>query len=453
MTVVALDVGRSCIKGGVLDERGTLRHTARWSTRPERGQDAVVETVLNCADGLAERFGPRAVGLVVPGFVDECSGQALRAVNAGWRRMQLRPWPAEHLELPVAFGHDALAGALADARAGAACGSRDFLFVPVGTGISVAAVAGGRLLRGGHGGVGELGHVVVRPGGDARPCGGRGCLETVASGPAVARRYRSLCWSAAPMRTGPTPGGRLPWPERSSRVKMRSCRPCWSRARTPPQEAPRPSKRPSSSPATTCWRFSRQLHDAPQSSPSPSSQAAPALRSRTGSTGAGRSAQGDHATVPAALVLVAASGRAPGPTTVLGTRFHSETISHCVRTSTPSARSARAPPPSPAPYRGMTSTRNAGWMVRRYRRCRGPFAVATPSLPSRPSRDSHNGPAISKPGLRARAPVRSDVVTAWARGEEPLAWNRGRSCGRHRGGLRRSRPSCTAGVATVVVAK
>jgi glucokinase len=198
MTVIALDVGGTCIKGGVLLDDGTLRHTERWYTHAERGPDAVLETVLGCAAELAARCpAAEAAGIVVPGIVDEEEGVVVRAAGLGWREVPVRDWLAEHLDLPVAFGHDVRAGGLAEARAGAGRGCADFLFVPVGTGIAAAVCGGGRAraLTGGHGPAGELGHVVVRPGGDRCRCGARGCLETMASASAIARRYsRATGW-------------------------------------------------------------------------------------------------------------------------------------------------------------------------------------------------------------------------------------------------------------------
>ncbi|MEV3987768.1 ROK family protein [Streptomyces sp. NPDC049837] len=192
MTVIALDVGGTYIKGGVLSDDGTLRHTERWCTRADRGPDAVLETVLARAAELAERCpAAEAAGVVVPGIVDEYDGVSVLATNLGWRDVPVKDWLAEHLDLPVAFGHDVRAGGLAEARAGAGRGCGDFLFVPVGTGIAAAVFTGGRAraLTGGHGGAGELGHLVVRPGGERCHCGARGCLETVASASAIARRY------------------------------------------------------------------------------------------------------------------------------------------------------------------------------------------------------------------------------------------------------------------------
>ncbi|MFH8386669.1 ROK family protein [Kitasatospora sp. NPDC018058] len=188
-TAIALDVGGTYIKGAAVAEDGTLRHTERWFTRTEHGPEAVLETVLDCAAELAERFRPAAAGVAVPGIVDEGAGIAVLAANLGWRDVPVRHWLSEHLGIPVAFGHDVRAGGIAEARAGAGRGSRDFLFVPVGTGIAAAVMVDGRPLTGCRTRAGELGHLVVRPDGDPCACGARGCVETLASAAAVARRY------------------------------------------------------------------------------------------------------------------------------------------------------------------------------------------------------------------------------------------------------------------------
>ncbi|MFE5581764.1 ROK family protein [Kitasatospora sp. NPDC056531] len=188
-TAIALDVGGTYIKGAAVAEDGSLRHTQRWFTRAERGPEAVLETVLDCAAELAERFRPAAAGVAVPGIVDERAGIAVLSANLGWRDVPVRHWMSEHLGIPVAFGHDVRAGGIAEARAGAGRGSRNFLFVPVGTGIAAAVMVDGRPLTGSHTRAGELGHLVVRPGGEPCACGARGCVENLASAAAIARRY------------------------------------------------------------------------------------------------------------------------------------------------------------------------------------------------------------------------------------------------------------------------
>ncbi len=94
--------------------------------------------------------------------------------------------------IPVALGHDVRSGGLAEGRIGAGRGVDRFLFIALGTGIAGAIGIGGAIEAGAHGYGGEIGHVVVRPGGPLCGCGARGCLETLASASAVSR-----AWAAA----------------------------------------------------------------------------------------------------------------------------------------------------------------------------------------------------------------------------------------------------------------
>ncbi|MFD4912606.1 ROK family protein [Streptomyces virginiae] len=193
--MIALEAGSTYIKGGALGPDGVLRNKERWFTRPERGPDAVLETVLTCAATLAERCRPTAAGIILPGTVDETSGRAVHTPALGWRDLPVRDWVAEHLDLPVAVGHDGRAGGLAEARSGAGRDCGNFLFVSVGDGIGTTVVLAGRVPPTTGHGAQELGHTEVRPGGDPCHCGKQGCLETVASSSAVTHRYaRATGW-------------------------------------------------------------------------------------------------------------------------------------------------------------------------------------------------------------------------------------------------------------------
>ena len=98
---------------------------------------------------------------------------------------------AAELGLVVTVDNDANCAAVAEARFGVAVGHADALLVTLGTGIGGGIIAGGRLVRGAHGLAGEPGHMVVVPGGEACPCGRRGCWERYASGSGLALLGRS----------------------------------------------------------------------------------------------------------------------------------------------------------------------------------------------------------------------------------------------------------------------
>jgi glucokinase len=194
--VIGIDVGGTSIKCALVSGDGSVRHAERHATGAERGPDAVVETILDIAEGLAGKakangLVPRAVGVVVPGVVDEVAGIAVWSANVGFRGVPLRDLVGARLGLPAVLGHDVRAGGLAEARLGAGRGFGHVLFVAIGTGIAAAYVVRGSTFAGAHGAAGELGHVIVRPGGPICGCGARGCLEAVASAAAVARRLKA----------------------------------------------------------------------------------------------------------------------------------------------------------------------------------------------------------------------------------------------------------------------
>ncbi|WP_406476349.1 ROK family protein [Streptomyces sp. NBC_01615] len=194
--VIALDVGGTGMKAALVGADGDLLHQARRATGRERGPEAVVETILGFAAELRaygeEHLGGPAVaaGVAVPGIVDAAHGIAVYAANLGWRDVPLRRLLGDRLGgVPVALGHDVRTGGLAEGRIGAGQGADRFLFVPLGTGIAGAIGIDGGVEEGAHGFAGEIGHIVVRPGGTPCPCGQHGCLERYASAAAVSQAW------------------------------------------------------------------------------------------------------------------------------------------------------------------------------------------------------------------------------------------------------------------------
>ncbi|MEW2520050.1 ROK family protein [Actinacidiphila alni] len=198
--VIALDVGGTGMKAALVAADGTLLHQARRPTGRERGPDAVVAAILDFAadlrdHGVREYGEPAAAaGVAVPGIVDDVNGIAVYAANLNWKDVPLRELLSQRLDgAPVALGHDVRTGGLAEGRIGAGNGADRFLFIPLGTGIAGAIGIDGRIESGAHGYAGEIGHIVVRPGGPECGCGQRGCLEALASAAAVSRAWAAAC--------------------------------------------------------------------------------------------------------------------------------------------------------------------------------------------------------------------------------------------------------------------
>jgi glucokinase len=191
--VIALDIGGTRIKAGVVDADSRVRIGRTIDTGRADGPDAVAERLLDLMDELAAgaRQGgldPVAAGIAMPGIIDEQAGRVVFSANVGWRDFPLGDHLAERTDLPAAIGHDVRAGGLAEAVLGAGRGESDQLFLPIGTGIAGAMIMDGRPYSGG-GYAGEIGHMRIDPLGPACGCGARGCLETVAAASAIAARY------------------------------------------------------------------------------------------------------------------------------------------------------------------------------------------------------------------------------------------------------------------------
>jgi glucokinase len=196
--VVAADLGGTQIKSGLLSSPADLVGATSSPSHRSGGAASVIAAlcqtvsarVAECRAATGQL--PGAVGVVVPGVVDEDHGVAVRSANFGWRDVALRSLLADHVGLPVVLGHDVRAGGLAEATLGAARGAKSTLFVALGTGIAVAHVVDGQPQPGASWTAGELGHVVVDPSGSLCGCGQRGCLETIASAAAIERRYTAI---------------------------------------------------------------------------------------------------------------------------------------------------------------------------------------------------------------------------------------------------------------------
>ncbi|MFD9895963.1 ROK family protein [Amycolatopsis sp. NPDC059027] len=186
-TVAALDVGGTTIKAALLDAQLGILEERQVPTARGADGTALAAQVTSLVREMGGGTSVRAVGVVVPGIVDEEARVARFSANLDWRDVPFGSLLESRLGLPVAFGHDVSAGGLAEFRVGAGQGCADAAFVAVGTGIAAALLLDGRIYRA-HGLAGEIGHIDV--GHSLRcGCGAVGCLEASASASAVARLY------------------------------------------------------------------------------------------------------------------------------------------------------------------------------------------------------------------------------------------------------------------------
>lgn len=196
---LALDVGGTKIAAGLVDADGTLVHRAQQPT-PHADAEAVwavAEALI--ADELRESGGRIAgVGVASAGPVDLPGGTVSPINITAWQRFPIVDRVAQVTGMPVRLGGDGLCMALGERWRGAGRGAQFLLGMVVSTGIGGGLVLDGAPYDGRTGNAGHVGHVVVDPDGAPCTCGGRGCVETVASGPHLAQWARDNGWDGGP---------------------------------------------------------------------------------------------------------------------------------------------------------------------------------------------------------------------------------------------------------------
>ncbi len=188
--VLAIDVRVEQVAMSVVGIGGTVLGRHSWNLHSRtRIPGEVITHIAESAQLLGEELAVTAqgAGVSVPGVVRRADGLVHEAPNLGWRDVSLGRRLASVLRLPVQVANDAELGALAEHVRGVAQGVDDLVYISADRGVGGGVISEGRPLRGTRGYVGELGHLVVRPGGRECYCGSRGCWETEVGEAAMCR--------------------------------------------------------------------------------------------------------------------------------------------------------------------------------------------------------------------------------------------------------------------------
>ncbi|WP_216205692.1 ROK family transcriptional regulator [Amycolatopsis aidingensis] len=188
--VLAVDVQVEHVAIALVGLGGQILGRNSWNLHGRtREPDEVITHILESTAVLASDLGvrPTAAGISVPGVVRRSDGLVREAPNLRWSDVALGDRLGAVLRIPVLVGNDAELGALAEHLRGAARGAADAVYVSADVGVGGGVVAQGSSLRGAAGYVGEIGHMVIRPGGRGCYCGSQGCWETEVGEAALCR--------------------------------------------------------------------------------------------------------------------------------------------------------------------------------------------------------------------------------------------------------------------------
>ena len=188
--VLAIDIRVEQVAMAMVGLGGEIIGRDSWNLHTRtRDPREVITHIVESAKLLSDELDlqPVAVGVSVPGVVRRSDGMVHEAPNLHWTDVALGKRLHAVLNLPVQVGNDAELGALAEHVRGAARGAADMVYISADVGVGGGVISGGAPLRGTGGYVGELGHMVVRPGGRRCYCGCEGCWETEVGEAALCR--------------------------------------------------------------------------------------------------------------------------------------------------------------------------------------------------------------------------------------------------------------------------
>jgi glucokinase len=202
--VLALDVGGTKLAAAVVDDTGRILGRGRVPSPKGIDPEALYEALLACA-AAALRGADVApgdldgIGVAAAGPMVWPSGEVSPLNMPAWRGFPLRKRLAEEFDAErVLIHNDAVGLTVGEHWRGAGSGTANLLGMTVSTGVGGGLILGGRLFHGASGNAGHVGHVVVERDGPVCACGGRGCLEAIASGPNTVRHALDDGWRPRP---------------------------------------------------------------------------------------------------------------------------------------------------------------------------------------------------------------------------------------------------------------
>ena len=194
MHAIGIDIGGTKIAGALVDASGQILKENRVPT-PADDPNALVDAVVGLITELADGQSVLGAGIAAAGFIDAEQANIIYAPNLSWRNEPFKAKLEAKLSIPVIIENDANAAGWAEYRYGAGRGYKHMVMLTIGTGVGGAVITDSKMLRGGFGIAGELGHLRVVPEGLPCGCGQNGCLESYGSGTALLKAAKDLAAS------------------------------------------------------------------------------------------------------------------------------------------------------------------------------------------------------------------------------------------------------------------
>lgn len=190
MRILALDIGGTSIKTGVINENGDILESEEYDTEAYKGGNVLIKKIIN----IIETYNNiDRIGISSAGQIDPILGKVIYATDniPGWTGMEIKNIIEEAFSIPTAVENDVNAAAIGEGVYGAGRGTDSFLCLTYGTGIGGAIVEKGEIYRGMAFSAGEFGHIITHGDGLTCTCGNKGCYERYASTSALIRSAKA----------------------------------------------------------------------------------------------------------------------------------------------------------------------------------------------------------------------------------------------------------------------
>jgi len=200
---IGVDLGGTKLYTALADEDGKIISGKKMPTEADKGEEVIINNITASIDSVLKDSGVakkdvEKIGIGSPGPLSVRKGIIYETANMSWENVPILKIMEEKTGLPVKLENDANAAALGEKWFGAGKGIDDLIYITVSTGIGGGIIINKRAYHGFDGAAGEVGHMIIEPDGPQCGCGNYGCLESLASGTAIARDGKDLLESNQP---------------------------------------------------------------------------------------------------------------------------------------------------------------------------------------------------------------------------------------------------------------
>ena len=189
---VGIDLGGTYIKGGLVNTKGEIIKFARIPTQADKPAEYVLDDIERLIEDLLEGQSGKlmGIGMGIPGLVDGTRKNVVIAPNLHWKNVTVAARYEKKFGCVTTLSNDANCAGLGEARFGPGAKYSSSVFLTLGTGVGGAIIIDGKLYEGNACAGAEIGHMIIRAGGNQCACGNKGCYETYASASALVRETK-----------------------------------------------------------------------------------------------------------------------------------------------------------------------------------------------------------------------------------------------------------------------